>query len=323
MTDDPTKQNVLAALDAPIVEGEARREITLAEFLERVPPAEPVVVSKLFVRKKEGGIRTPGTTVYSTYELATPRVQLYCTNEKCGGLRFFKYTGLPIPIQSLEALSQPRIVPLRTYLQYLCSNCLKTSKTYAVEVTSEDVQSGEGECIKFGEQPAYGPPTPARLIRLFDKEADTFLKGRRCESQGLGIGAFAYYRRVVEIQKNRIFDEIIRVAETIGADGRMVATLRSARDEVQFSKALAAVKDAMPAALLIKSHNPITLLHSALSDGLHERSDARCLELAHDVRVVLVELAERIGEALKEETELNTAVSRLLSAKRDGTKAGG
>ena len=37
------------------------------------------------------------------------------------------------------------------------------------------------------------------------------MKGRRCGNLGLGIGAFVYYRRVVENQKSRILDEIIKV----------------------------------------------------------------------------------------------------------------
>jgi hypothetical protein len=149
----------------------------------------------------------------------------------------------------------------------------------------------------------------ATIERLFSKGG--------CENHGLGIGAFVYYRRVVENQKNRIFDEIIRVATKIGAPTEMIATLESAKQETQFSKALASVKDAIPQSLLINGHNPITLLHSALSGGLHEKSDELCLELAHDVRVVLVELSERLGQALKDEAELNTAVTRLLKAKQD------
>ena len=142
------------------------------------------------------------------------------------------------------------------------------------------------------------------------------MKGRRCENQGLGIGAFVYYRRVVENQKNAILDEIIRVSEKIGAPADMLERLRKAKDEIQFSKALASVKDALPQALLINGHNPLAMLHSALSGGLHEKTDERCLELAHDIRVLLVELAERIGQALKDEAELNTAVSRLMSIDR-------
>ena len=196
---------------------------------------------------------------------------------------------------------------------YICSNCRMTSKVFSLQI-SFDPKDNDGTCFKYGEYPIYGPPTPARLIRLFEGERETFLKGRRCENQGLGIGAFVYYRRVVENQKNRIIEEIIKVSEKIGAPSELIRTLQDAKDEIQFSKALDTVKNAIPQALLINGHNPLTLLHRALSGGLHEQSDEQCLELAHDVRVVLIELAERLGQAMKDEAELNTAVSRLLNA---------
>jgi hypothetical protein len=46
------------------------------------------------------------------------------------------------------------------------------------------------------------------------------------------------------------------------------------------------VKHGIPQARLINGHNPLTLLHNALSAGLHEQSDETCLELAQAVRVV-------------------------------------
>jgi hypothetical protein len=55
------------------------------------------------------------------------------------------------------------------------------------------------------------------------------------------------------------------------------------------------------------------LLHSALSEGLHAQTDEQCLELAQAVRVVLAELAERIGQALKDEAESNAAITRLMN----------
>jgi hypothetical protein len=45
----------------------------------------------------------------------------------------------------------------------------------------------------------------------------------------------------------------------------------------------------------------------------HAQTDERCLELAHAVRLVLAELAERLGQALKDEAELNNALSRLMT----------
>jgi hypothetical protein len=81
----------------------------------------------------------------------------------------------------------------------------------------------------------------------------------------------------------------------------------------QFSKSIDLVKNAIPPSLLIQGHhNPLTLLHSALSKGLHAESDESCLELAQSIRLVLAELAERLSTALKADAELNAAVSRLL-----------
>jgi hypothetical protein len=54
----------------------------------------------------------------------------------------------------------------------------------------------------------------------------------------LGIGAFVYYRRVVENQKARILDEIIKVSEKIGASTEVIATLTTEKSEIQFKKRL-------------------------------------------------------------------------------------
>jgi hypothetical protein len=80
------------------------------------------------------------------------------------------------------------------------------------------------------------------------------------------------------------------------------------------------VKLAIPQILLINGANPLTLLHSALSAGVHDFSDERCLEMAQDVRVVLAELSERLSQAIKDEAELTTAVSRLMKARDPATK---
>jgi hypothetical protein len=56
-------------------------------------------------------------------------------------------------------------------------------------------------------------------------------------------------------------------------------------------------------------------LHSALSEGLHAQTDEECLELATSIRVVLTEFVERVAMALKDEAELDKAVSRLIKAR--------
>jgi hypothetical protein len=282
-------------------ESSSGEEISFTEFLESTPPSVVKAVRDVCY---ETPISSSGSLIT---KIRTPELLLHCTSDVCNGSRFFRFTDGDTHIGT-------GIDTKLTYLHFICSNCRKNVKIFALYI-SVFRDGDSGKCFKFGEYPPYGPPTPSRLIRMFRDNRETFLKGRQCENHGLGIGAFVYYRRVVENQKNQILDEIIRVCRKVGASPEMIQTLEHAKNEIQFSKALASVKDAIPKALLVNGHNPLTLLHSALSGGVHEHSDERCLELAHDVRVVLVELAERLGQALKDEAELNDAVTRLLKAK--------
>jgi hypothetical protein len=277
-------------------------DLTFAEFLEATPPSQMRRVKDLFEAKSS----TQGRRYR---EVQQPQILLHCASETCNGPRIFRRVG------ELSAMSANDDVQKDLYLTYICSNCRSHMKTYSVQASSLKGEEQAGQVVKFGERPNFGPSTPTRLLKLLGDQREIFLKGRRCENQGLGVGAFAYYRRVVEHQKNRILDEIIKVSEKLGADKDTMETLRSAKSENQFSKSVTMVKNAIPQALLIGGHNPLTLLHSALSSGLHEQSDERCLELAHDVRVVLADLAERLSQALKDEAELNLAVTRLLHSK--------
>lgn len=279
------------------ITNDAPEAMAFGEFLESVPPQQRRPIADLFSKKQN----SPATAYY--HEVNKPQIQLHCSAEPCNGLRFFRHVG------GTAAISTPSGFT-RTFLVYQCSNCQTSQKTFAVEVTL--LKAGAATCLKFGESPAYGPPTASRLLRLFGSDREIFLKGRRCENQGLGIGAFVYYRRVVESHKDQIIGQVIRVSERVGAPKETLEVLEKAKKEVQFSKAMESIKDALPQALLVNGRNPLTLLHSALSKGVHELSDERCLELARDVRIVLGELAERLGQALKDEAELDAAVNRLV-----------
>jgi hypothetical protein len=56
-------------------------------------------------------------------------------------------------------------------------------------------------------------------------------------------------------------------------------------------------------------------LHNALSIGLHSETDAKCLEAAHDVRLVLTDLIERMSLLRRDKSELDGAVQRLIAKK--------
>jgi hypothetical protein len=280
--------------------GQSKKDepISLSEFLGTVAPSSWRNVPDLWEQKWSSGSK------YSV--LKEPDIIIHCDDKICGGSRTFRSIAA-------ELVFYNDVTEQDFFLSYICSNCHNKSKRFAVRAVR--TANGAGGIYKYGEEPAFGPPTPPRLIRLFEGEHDLFFKGRRCETQGLGIGAFVYYRRVVENHKKQIFEQIIKVAEQVGIDRQKIDALKSAKEEIQFSKAVEAVKDAIPPTLLIKGQNPLTLLHGALSAHLHEKSDKECLALAQSVRVVLVELAERIGAALKDDADLAEAVKQLMKGR--------
>ncbi|MHC6153530.1 hypothetical protein ACVSQB_17285 [Bradyrhizobium elkanii] len=273
--------------------------MNFAEFLQTVPPGQ----SRLVTDFGTAGFRKDARSIDVYIAVKPPPVELHC--ERCDGLRNFRVKDGELP----DAGAQDH------YLNYVCSNCRTFEKTFSVRLKVRSDPPQSAEAYKFGEIPAFGARVPNRLLKLLGEQSDNFLKGRRCENQGLGIGAFAYYRRVVESQKNEILNKIIAASRKQGALEDTIKALEEAKSEIQFSKAVSSVKLGLPASILINGHNPLTLLHTALSAGVHEHTDKRCLELAQAVRLVLVELAERLTQALKDEAGLNDAVSQLLKAR--------
>jgi len=273
--------------------------LQFADFLENSPPYQTVIILDLWSSDR-GSINA-----------CAPELTLFC--EHCQGMRFFKY------YHSTGGLyNKPENV---LFLQYQCKNCEQALKSFSL-LAHDLLDEGAGVVVKLGEWPPFGPKTPSRLLRLLGSNKDLFLRGRRSEFHGLGIGAFTYYRRVVESQKNRLFDEIIKVVQKVETSpANIVVDLTKAKETFQFTRAIADVKLAIPQVLLIDGRNPLLLLHAALSSGIHDKSDDECLELAKSVRHVLAGLAERLGQALYQKKELSEAVSKLLQVTATKEKA--
>lgn len=277
--------------------------LNLAEFFETVPPGRSVTVSGIPVNEPYNPLR-PAPPVQRL-----PQLRLHC--EECDGERFF------LSDSRFSWESTPSYC--RHFVLYTCNNCGLQIKTYAIEVAQTDVEGVAG-VFKYGEDPPFGPPLPSKLISLIGPEKDYFLKGRRAENQGLGIGAFAYYRRVIEGQKNRIIDEMIKAAKKLSATETVLNELNEAKTETRFRDAVQKVKHALPPGIMINGNNPLTLLHTALSEGLHVQTDEECLTLATHVRVVMMALAKQLASALEDDAELNLAVTQLAKKRAQAAK---
>lgn len=274
-------------------------EEILKHFLESTPPTDRVLIEA----KSTHTFAISGSW---TFSIAPPILELHCS-EGCNGKRQYRpREKTQIRLHDRESFF---------FLHYLCSNCQSDRKSYAL-LGQYEYTSNTACLIKIGEFPPFGPHVPSRLLKLIADDKELFKKGRRCENQGLGIAAFAYYRRLVELQRTHLFDKIIEVATKVKADGEIIETLKKARGAHSFKQSIELAKNAMPESLLIDGHSPLRLLHKALSEGLHEESDEDCLAMASSVRVILSELSDRLAQALKDDTETKQALSRLMNPKQ-------
>jgi hypothetical protein len=243
-------------------------------------------------------------THWADVEFRNFDVPLHCS--RCGGVRLF---------ESEDDITISPMKSYNTYVTYACKNCEAEFKIYSLLITATK-DAGLVYMQKYGEEPPFNIDVPDTLDRVLGKEhLALFKKGLHAEVAGLGVGAFTYYRRVLDSQRIRILDHLSKAAVKLQADAELIEQIEAAKKETQFTKAVDAVKKGLPPSLYIDGHNPLTLLHDAVSDGVHAATDEDCLSFAQTVRVLLVELVRRIDQALAEEQVVKDAVSRLLKAK--------
>jgi hypothetical protein len=269
------------------------QSIKFEDFLSKYPSGEVHSIANL------GVCRTPSSLPI----LVKPRLKLHCVDSFCNGVRFFD------SFQTKKVTLTDKWS--RVFLHYSCSNCRSRSKIFAIMVRW-NADTDEGEAVKLGEWPRFAPQVSSRVISILGKNKDMFLMGRQAEIQGLGIGAFVYYRRVIESQKDHIIDEIIRVVRRSNSPETQIEKLKSAKAKQQFKEAVELISDAIPQSLLINAYNPLALLEQALAKGTETKSDNEALKFAAAIRTILTEFIERVAQALEDQTDLEEAVNYIL-----------
>lgn len=192
---------------------------------------------------------------------------------------------------------------------YECTYCTDFSITFFLKIS----HNSEWIC-KAGQFPPWTVQTDKNIQSLLGEHQDLLQKGLVCESQSYGVGAFAYYRRIVEEIIDGLLDEI--------------SDLLSPEEKIQYADALAAtknarvtsekielVKDILPTILRPSGMNPLALLHGVLSEGLHADTDERCLELAVEIREILTFLASQVTASKLAAQSFSDGMRSLLEKK--------
>jgi hypothetical protein len=198
----------------------------------------------------------------------------------------------------------PPLASLLLDIQFSCAAC-KSVRRFFVKFAVDSLQ-------KVGQDPPWSiEPTPA-VRKAIGEHLDLYKKGLANESIGYGIGAYAYYRRITEEVIGSLLESVAELVPDSEREQYQNA-LDKARAERVADKKIRLVKDLLPVSLKIDGINPLDVLHSGLSEGLHARTDEECLELADAMRHALTHLLEEIQRAKERKGQFTDSMRKILA----------
>lgn len=199
----------------------------------------------------------------------------------------------------------------------LPSNC--QSCDYKMEFlfnifTDEAIENGKDlpkiYIRKFGQFPTFERnPEKIVLDYLNEEDKENYRKALSNLSVSYGIGAFAYFRRIIENEIKRLVKDI----SELDFDGSDKVKLAWSEYEMnhQMSNLITNINPYIPKSLKEIGDNPIKLLHDQLSGGIHEFSEEVCLVKARQIDVLLRYVIKKVNSEKYDLIEVRKAMLDL------------
>ncbi|MBM3753846.1 MAG: hypothetical protein FJW38_07685 [Acidobacteria bacterium] len=239
-------------------------------------------------------------------ELPVPELSLACTSEVCknnpstrwrSGIQFGRPT-----IRASDANPQ--------CLVFQCKQCDARTVFFILATLDHSLP-----CItlqKIGQNPAQLFEPPREIVSKWNRdEVASYKNAINLRNFGLGIGAMAYMRRVVETHIDDAISLLIdERAESPIPDfdeGQMRSLIGSYRFDDK-AKAIAPFVESVQ----VSGHgNLATLLHTNFSDGLHNLSDEQCVEKFDTVQALFECLISSLLDRKKRKSKLDASLNKL------------
>ncbi len=163
---------------------------------------------------------------------------------------------------------------------------------------------------KVGQLPSF-EISPDKIVEkyLTDEDIVNYKKALINLSVSYGIGAYSYFRRIIENEIKRIIEDI----STIDFEGvdKIKKAMESYKIDHQMSNLINVVNDFLPKSLMELGDNPIKLLYAQLSEGIHAFSDEQCLKKAELIDKVLTYVIKKVNEEKYQLLDVKEAMKKL------------
>ena len=196
---------------------------------------------------------------------------------------------------------------------YTCRNCGDKRAYYHFIWQEKEIES---IFVKVGQYPPLAiEPSPQLTKSLGPENADLYKKALINANFNHGLGAIAYFRRVLENKVNALLDLIAEAAKNAqsGSDDlRHIDGIKNSHrveDKIKFASKI------LPAHLKPGGHDPLDQLYTAASGGLHGESDDQCLTIFNEGKFVFEYLFKNLTVSNEEAREYVRRLSTPLKAK--------
>lgn len=194
-------------------------------------------------------------------------------------------------------------------LVYICVHCQEFRRLFFIKIDED-----RKWFMKVGQFPAWEIKGDIKIEKLLGQHSEYYRKGLVCESQSYGIGAFGYYRRIVEETIDNLLDEIAGLLSDDELQKYQDALQKTKKTTVTQEK-IELVKNLLPPILRPDGMNPLSALHSALSEGIHAETDEECLEYAENCREILIFLVNQVSASKAASKGFTASMRKLLDKK--------
>ena len=165
---------------------------------------------------------------------------------------------------------------------YVCGYCQNEYKKFYLYNDSK-----KHKIYKTGQHPEPSVAVPKRLEAGLKESLQHYKRGLVCFNHGYGIGAVAYFRRVVEERTDELIDVVAELAAASGEATAEVAKITAAKSERTYDKKLEVASAMIPASLRPGGINPLGRLHSLLSEALHSKPEEESIEVADELKFII------------------------------------
>ena len=183
-------------------------------------------------------------------------------------------------------------------IELQCQGCKKSDYSFFVFVDTHN-----NKLTKFGQFPTLMKKIDPIIIKELGKDTILYRKALTLLDDGYGIGACAYFRRLIEKYINPLLKHLYEIKQLEQAPPEELQKIQDAIDSKEFTRKTKFAADFAPAAILTPGINPLKTIHDFLSKALHKLPEEEAVKVAQQLMISLNYVIPRLKKQLKEQKE--------------------